>query len=261
MNDRWNAVFLLLPMLMLTSIQHASGNNNFFLPGDAFFPTVITAEDLARLESQQDAVPTFSYESYGGYDGAFCGCAGYYRAKVSGLDAAFAANLKKAYDRIRAFEPRELVERFVDGKKSLVETNGVRVLFYPQSFSFPKFEIGLRYNENWVEETTKFGHPIETIRLCCLVDDKEAVECSWRDATRVDALPASLPEVTLRTTPRTEAPITIEGPIKAIVLNSQPLTDYFHPEPYTVTVHIVDSAGVVTLQYEEGEWKEVQVEE
>ncbi len=185
----------------------ALGNNNFFLPGDAFFPTELTEEDAAKLAADATNPPVFNYSAMGGgYAAAGCGFAGYYRASIPGLDEAFIANLKQAYARVREMEPRELRETSRDGAKTLVETNPVRVLFYPHDFDFPRFKLGLQYNENWVEEVMKFGHPRQAMRLCCLVNHADAVMESWRDATEVAALPISLPEVKLRPAPYIEEP-------------------------------------------------------
>jgi hypothetical protein len=233
-----------------------------FLPGDAFFPTEITAEVLTRLEEGDESPPVFEYSAFGGYEGAFCGYAGYNRARIPQVDEGFVANLRNAYDHIREYEERQLVERNLEGKTVLVETNGVRVLFYPDTFEFPRFEIGLRYNENWVEEAVKFGHSPEAIRLCCLVDDKDAVMLSWRDSTKVEPLLVSLPNVPLRPVPVMEDPVSVNGRIKAIVLNSIPLKEYFRPDQFSyLEVLIVDSMSVRRLEYSDGKWTDVETNE
>jgi hypothetical protein len=239
----------------------AWANNNLFLPGDAFFPTELTAEEVAALHADPDNPPMFKYSNLGGYQGAFCGYAGYGQAKIPSLDAAFIANLKKAHARIRRNEPRRFIEIDRDGTTELVETNPIRVLFYPPDFDFPRFKIGLQYNEDWVAETVKFGHPPKHTRLCCLVEDAEAVMQSWRDSTFVPGLDASLPDVELKPVPQTDDPITINGPVKAIVLGSRdPLTEYFAPEDFSVSLLIVNSNGITEMAYEE-EWKTYEADE
>jgi len=233
----------------------AMANNNFFLPGDAFFPTELTADDLSRLKADADNPYVFKYSNCGGYEMAFCGNAGYNRARIPGLNKAFVANLKKAYFRIRGYEDRQLVEhKDDDGKTTLIETNGMRVLFYPQFFQIPKFKIGLRYNDNWVTEVVKFRHSSRHIRLCCLVNDKDAVMESWRDSTDVAPLDVSLPKINLKQVLRTNAPVTINGRLKAIVLDSRPLTKYFHPEDFVTSVLVVDSTGIIEVAYVDGKW-------
>jgi hypothetical protein len=233
----------------------ALGNNNFFLPGDAFFPTTLTAEQIAGLKADGASPHVFEYSSLGGYDGAFCGYAGYPRAKFPDLDDAFIANLKRVHARLRELEPRQLIERERDGQKHLVETNPMRVLFYPHDFEFPKFELGLQYNENWAEETMKFGHPRHMFRLCCLVEDADAIMESWRDSTDVPGLEATLPDVELRPEwVETIEPVIIRGPLKAIVVTSQPLTEYYRRREWP-TVWIVDSSGIVEKWFEDGKWR------
>jgi len=244
------AVVCLVGMLLCNV---AWSNNNLFLPGDAYFPTELTADDLARLTAEPDSPPLFEYSTLGGYDLAFCGYAGYDRAKIAALDRRLIDNLKQAYARIREGEAGQFVERKLNGTTTLVETNPVRVLFYRQDFAFPEFKLGLRYNENWVNEVVQFGHRRQDIRLCCLVEDTTAVEEEWRDATSVGSLDVSLPDVDKKPVPRTNEPVTINGHVKAFVLNSRPLSDYFAPEDGT-SVLVVDSAGITKLTYEEGEW-------
>ncbi|MEX0641434.1 MAG: hypothetical protein WD468_01970 [Pirellulales bacterium] len=244
--------------ICILSVTISYGNNNLFLPGDAYFPTVLTEEKLSSLKADRERPPIFEYSSFGGYEGAFCGYAGYQRAAVPGLDEAFITNLKTVYSRIRNYEPKQLVEVKRNGKRVLEETNGMRVLFYPNDFKFPKYRIGLRYNEDWVEEVVKFGHSPRHIRLCCLVDDADAVMESWRDSKSVVGLKVTLPQVELKPVPETTDPVIVQNAVKAIVLDSRPLIEYFWPEEHEMpNVHIVDSSSIRELSFEDGSWKEV----
>lgn len=253
-----NTSFILVVLVWIVASINSRiyANNNLFLPGDAFFPTELTADSIAKFATDKGR-HEFVYSSFGGYDGAFCGYAGYNRAKISNLDDGFIANLKSAYEQIREYEPRTLIEEKRDGKTFLRETNGIRVLFYKEAFDFPKFELGLRYNENWVAETVKFGHQPRSIRLCCLLDDKDAIMVSWRDAELVESLDVSIPEIELKPVPETESPITINGKIKAIVFGSTSLVDYFRPED-GVSFLIVDEKGITEMTYDgidDHKWK------
>jgi hypothetical protein len=69
--------FLVALSLCERSTELASANNNLFLPGDAFFPTELTADTLAELDGGGEEPPIFTYSNLGGYEGAFCGYAGY----------------------------------------------------------------------------------------------------------------------------------------------------------------------------------------
>jgi hypothetical protein len=246
--------FCLVGLAAATSACRA--NNNLFLPGDAFFPTVLTKADIDGLQSKKAGERTFAYSSLGGYEGAFCGYAGYANATFASIDDAFARNLASVYQRIREVRPRRLEERTFDGKTQLVETNGIQVLLYPAAFEFPRHALGLRYNENWVAECVKFGHRREHLRLCSLISEPEAVATSWRDADLVQELKVKLPGVKPEPGTSTEAPVLVEGPIKAFVLESHSLKQLFRPEDNEgATVYVVTSTGVTCLVYHAGDWK------
>jgi hypothetical protein len=237
-------------------------NNNLFLPGDAFFPTRLTEEDLGKLKADKDG-PIFEYSSLGGYQAAFCGYAGYERARFAKVDQEFIDNLKRAYRHVRKnYEQKKLLETDANGKKTVEETNGVGVLFYPPDFEFPKYKLGLQYNENWVDEVERFGHRQDQTRLCCLVDTGDAVMQSWRDSTVVAALEAELPDVKLKPVPATTEPVIVHGPVKAFVVDSRPLVRYFDPRRKghgDVSVLSVDSSGITEMTYKDGKWEEDEV--
>lgn len=241
----------------------ARANNNFFLPGDAFFSTRLTEDKLDRLKPDAKDGPVFEYSSLGGYEFAFCGYAGYYRARFAKVDQPFIDNLKRAYRHVRKnYEQKTLLEDEQDGKKTLEETNGVGVLFYPPEFEFPKFQLGLQYNENWVTEVKKFGHGDQQMRLCCLVNTANGVMESWRDSALVAGLKAELPEVELKPVPETREPVIVRAPVKAFVVDSRPLGKYFDPPEEgheDVSVLSVDSKGVTEISYVKGEWKRAEV--
>lgn len=252
----------LLACVLLTCLPSASANNNLFLPGDAFFPTELTLADIESLQVTRAEKRQFKYSSLGGYEGAFCGYAGYRNAIIPGVDDAFIKNLADLYTELRRHGGRELLEVIEeDGSKKLVEMNGLRVLFYPKDFEFPRNQLGLRYNEKWVAEAMKFGHRRASLRMCCLVPDASAVERSWRDATSVPALEVVLPEVELRPVPITREPVVVQGPVQAIVIGSYQLTDLFrygHDE--YLQIHAVDSDGIVEIEHIDGRWERYEPE-
>jgi len=152
--------FLAIVIIAASSVCMA--NNNLFLPGDAFFPTVLTKAGIEALQTAKTGERKFTYSSFGGYEGAFCGYAGYDNAAIPSVDDHFANNLANVYSRIREFQGRQILEVKREGKTELLETNGIRVLFYPPEFEFPRHRLGLRYNEDWVSEAVKFGHKKNT---------------------------------------------------------------------------------------------------
>lgn len=144
------------------------------LPGDAFFPTELTKADVEELQTVKTGDRQFTYSNFrtGGFG---CGFAGYRMAVIRAVDDDFSKNLSTVYSKIRKHENRELIEIETDGKTELVEKNPVRVLFYPSEFSFPRFRLGLRYNENWAAEVVRFGHIKSHVQLGCLVDGRSAI--------------------------------------------------------------------------------------
>lgn len=244
----------ILAALFFIPVSDAVANNNFFLPGDAFFPTQLTAEDLRELQMGEAAGKIFRYSSFGGYEGAFCGYAGYSRAQIAAVDRSFITNLVTVYGEIRQYERKELVEVVEKGKTKQLETNGIRVLFYPQDFDLTKFKLGLQYNEKWVDETMKFGHERQQIRLCELIDDKEAVIESWRDASLVGSFELVLAKVKLDAGPPVEEPVNIKGPVKAVVLQHHTLKEYFNAGQDYRTIYVVSSKEVQQFGWSDYQW-------
>ncbi len=240
---------LFLLVILLCGARVSQANNNLFLPGDAFFPVTLTQADLASLQSASKNKRLFRYSALGGYEMAFCGDAGYRFAMIDAMDDRFVENLRAAYDEIRKRQPRKLVEEKSDGKTRLIETNGIRVLFYRQDFPINEGMLGLRYNENWVEEAIRFGHQRQHLRLCCLVRDEMAVMASWRDATLHAGLEAVRPPK--GASPRT--PIRLTGGIKAIVIGNRRLEEVFRPKGF-VDLYVVTADGSQHLERNEGKW-------
>lgn len=208
---------------------------------------------MDALQKAKTGERRFTYSNFGGYEMAFCGYAGYWNATIPAVDDSFAKNLDVTYRRVRESQPRELNERTVDGKTKLIETNGLRVLFYAADFEFPRHALGLRYNENWVEECVRFGHQREHIRLCPLISDADAVERSWRDGPIVPGLNVK-PHQPLPATE--EEPIVVRGPVKAFVIGDHTLKQLFQPkrDDY-LSIYVVESNRIVVLEHNDGKWQ------
>lgn len=231
-------------------------NNNLFLPGDAFFPTLLTKDEIAKMRKTNSGARTFEYIATDQEGEAMCGYAGYANAIIPSVDDPFAENLDRVYSKLVSIRGRNLIERTENGKTTITENGGIRVLFYPSGFDFQVNRIGLKYNENWVEESKKFGHEKEDISYSSLINKAEAVAISWRDSLDVTGLQAILPEVDLEPTPRLEAPIVVSEPVRAYVLGFGSLDKFFAPgEDDFLTLYIVDSKGVEEWNHQFGEWK------
>lgn len=50
---------VLSALILWCHSQLVLANNNLFLPGDAFFPTVLTGSDVAKLKANPRDPPTF----------------------------------------------------------------------------------------------------------------------------------------------------------------------------------------------------------
>jgi hypothetical protein len=226
-------------------------NNNLFLPGDAFFPTELSEVDLKRISTEPAGKRLFTYSSYDTYPMAFCGNAGYQLVILENVDDAFVKNLKATYEEIHRAMPRKFVEEKQDGKTRLVESNPIRVLFCSASFQFPKHSLGLRYNENWVEEAVSFGHKRDHLRLCCMINHPDALERSWRDAKTV----SPLGEIVAggKNTPADSA--IVRGPLRAVVIGEHVPADYFGSGDAN-WLYVVDSSGSKELRRYDGEWRQ-----
>lgn len=243
--------------LFLTSIAHA--NNNLFLPGDAFFPTILSKQSLEQLLDAPDKQHRFTYANWA-YEGALCGYAGYGVAAAK-LDRAVLDNLELAYDFMRQSEPRLLEESIEDSDIKLIEVNPIKLLIYAADFEFPKRALGLRYNENWVDEAVTFGHRRSHLRLCRLVEDLAAVELAWRDSSVVAAWPSQLPKVEPTSRGVRREPVILNGPFKIYLIGSESLTDIFKRKERYNTVLCVDSQGVTVFSCFERKWRSQALEE
>ena len=245
-------------MIVVLGVLHSYANNNLFLPGDAFFPTLLTKDGIAKMRASKSGDRIFEYVATDEEGGAMCGYAGYANANIPAMDDAFAKNLEQVYLKITGLRGRNLVERTENGKTTLTEKGGMRVLFYPSTFDFQQHRIGLKYNENWVAETKKFGHEKEHIIYGSLIDRADAVAISWRDASDVKGLEVKLPDVALEPTPRLEIPVVITEPVRAYILGFGPLEKFFDPDDAHLTLYIVDSNGVEEWYHQSGEWQQTE---
>ena len=231
-------------------------NNNLFLPGDAFFPTEMTKEDVDVFSTSSQDSRSITYVAIDRRGGAFCGWAGFQNAIVKSADDQFAANLKTAYDRLRTIHPRRLLEKRTKDGFEMVETNPMRVLFYPKSFDFREYDLGVTYNENWMDEIERFGHEREHMIYSSLVNHAEAVAHSWRDGPRVPPLPAVAPKFKLGE--KVVVPIEVNCELQAIVLANGSLDDFFDSDGETpLTLYAVTSEGLEVWSYREWEWHQV----
>ena len=263
-----NKSLILSCLFFLVSLNtYVQANNNRFLPGDCFFPTTLDQSSIKTLVASDVKDARFTYSRIGGYTPAFCGNFGYQHAKFENLDQKFIENLNEAYSRYRKQCPIEWKKQLsADGTKEVkVEGNPMRVLFYQDSFEFPKHSLFLRYNENWVDDLAAFGHGKDfPSRLCCLIEKPEAIVESWRLSKSIPALKSKLPELNPENRRKPQGPALIQGKIKAYILLEGSLVDYYRPyksKTEGLKLLVVDSAGIKELTFHrKGGWKEEKPE-
>ncbi len=238
--------------VLFCAARGSYGSNNYFLPGDAFFHATLTQESVEALTKQKmPRVVDYSFQDT--FEGAFCGYAGYSRARVPAMNDKFVANLKWTYDHIRETDGRELRESRTSDGIELYETNGLHMFLVRDDFdlSDSRLQLGLKYNENWIAETKKFvGHA----RLCCFVDTAEAVEACWVNGPRFPGLEVKLPAAKPETGQPIDEPIEIQGKVKAIVMQAGPLKPYFQRDE-DCFIYVVSEKEVVKYYAEEYQWK------
>lgn len=241
-------------LFVLATASAILANNNLFLPGDSYFPTVLTQQDIATLRDKPESDRTFEYSSFDAYPMAFCGDAGFPHVRFSSVDDRFIANLQAVYENIREWQPRELREERENGTKKLVETNGIRVLFYRSDFPFPGGQLGLRYNENWASEAVRFGHQRAHLRLCSLIPHPDAIAISWRDASVYPGLILDPSDAVRDRIQHRGKPVTVTDDVKAFVIATYDLQDFFRPADRFLRLYVVDANGFKELHLNDGQW-------
>ena len=155
-----NILFGVIIAAILQLPTAAQANNNFFLPGDAFFHTVLTESLLQDIEKSKS--PVFRYVRPNHLDTFLCGFAGFNMLQVKEMSPAIKKNLQALYRELREDYPLqiELVQetRWVrgsieDGDKEIKtgkilrrELNGFSMFFYNAGFDANRYRIGLKYN-------------------------------------------------------------------------------------------------------------------
>ncbi len=214
----------------------------------------MTKDQLIQFVDAKSSQRRVSYAAIDKNGGALCGWAGFENANINSVDDKFAANLRKAYDRLRERQPRLLREMKVDMKIELVETNRMRVLFYPIAFDFQKYDLGVTYNEDWIDEIQRFGHRREDIKYSSLVNKSEAVAHSWRDCKQVPPLPSKIPKIVVGE--EMQEPVEINCELQAIILVNGTLDDFFESDgDKYLWLFVVTSNGIEEWNYHEWKWQ------
>lgn len=249
------------------------GHNTYFLPGDAFFHTVLT-EDVVDSRLQMDN-PSFAYSRPDPFVGAACGDAGYYVLEFVNMPKAFKENLQRAYLELSKLKPKkdetknesQDIEKAAGSgdadidKETAQYLNGFSLFFYNASFDFRKYRLCVKYNERWVKETAAFGHGENHVQLDSFVDSFSAFSDEWRDSAAVEPLNATCPAL-----PNDDADgatdwrtVRVESGIRAIVLPVKEFDRYGAPDgadtagaPWFLDV---TESGIKRFVHKNGNWR------
>jgi hypothetical protein len=58
---------------LISGVAACIANNNLFLPGDAFFQTLLTKDEIAKMRKKNSAARTFEYIATDQEGEAMCG--------------------------------------------------------------------------------------------------------------------------------------------------------------------------------------------
>ncbi|MEC7565341.1 MAG: hypothetical protein VX738_06620 [Planctomycetota bacterium] len=211
----------------------ARANNNYFLPGDSFFHTVLTESMLQEIEKSKS--PVFRYVRPDHLDTFLCGFAGFDKLQVKDMSPAIKKNLQGLYRDLREDYPLqiELVEEIRrvpgdaigDGDKEIKtgkilrrELNGFSMFFYNAGFDANRYRIALRYNETWVEDVVSFGHQREHIQFEFFIREEKAILSDWRDASLVKPLDVIGPAIEVRRSRDALPPVTLTSKMRVFIL-------------------------------------------
>ena len=244
-----------------------SANNNYFLPGDSFFHTVLTEAVLVEMEKSKS--PVFRYNRPDHLNSFFCGSAGFEQLQVKEMSPAIKKNLQSLYRHLRGTYPLRVelvpetkhVRDASGGFDNLVKTgkilrrelNGFSMFFYNADFDANRYRLGLKYNENWLEEVVAFGHSREHAQFEFFVREEEAILSDWRDCRPVKPLDVISPPIKKRRSTNPLPSITLKSKVRIFVL---PEADFSAAFDRSGFVYEITEAGVqIYGQGRGGKWK------
>lgn len=168
--------------------------NPEFMPGDAFFHSILTKQSLSSFGDERIAIEY----SYPGHTATFCGYAGFNKLAITGNTAPLADRIKQVYNALRISFPREVS---IDADGEQTELNGFHLFVYPKEFEWSQsLVVGVKYNEEWKSlpdegldsKSREWGPPITHVgRYTSFLHAAEAVVHDWRYGPEVPGLPVT----------------------------------------------------------------------
>ncbi|QDU06678.1 hypothetical protein [Gimesia aquarii] len=256
--------FLVIVIISFIHCEWASAADNYsfpasyYLPGDAFFHTVITEKTLKKLEENPDYA--FEYNrSHWNYT-----FPGYYSLSLGKQNRKLAKQIKKAYEevrysmrllrlKVRGKSPNSISGKSSEEKTEFVEINGPDLFFYNEDYDWKKMQFAIKYNEHWHQELMKFGYPNGD--YAPFVKTPEAIIQSWRFSTVVPPLSVQLPDVPIIKHRAVDAPMIAKGRLRAIMLPDNKYKRYYKRKNYLHLIEITNE-GYFTYHASEGEWRQ-----
>ena len=246
----------------------ARANNNYFLPGDSFFHTVLTEAVLTEIEKSKS--PVFRYDRPDHLDSYFCGYAGFEQLQVKEMSPAIKKHLRALYQHLRGAHPLQIelvpetkwVRQKGEGEGDIEvktgkilrrELNGFSMFFYNADFDANRYRLGLKYNENWLEEVVAFGHSREHAQFEFFVREEKAILTDWRDCRSVKPLEVISPPIKARRSSNPLPPITLKSKVRIFVLPDGKFNSAFNRSEF---IYEVTEAGVqIYGPGSAGKWK------
>ena len=242
--------------------------NQYFMPGDAFFYSVLSESILDEMDQSEN--PVFKYHRPDFLPFMLCGYAGFGKLQYNNMPPPMKRNLRQAYKEMREFTPKqiEITQEYatqksdggeVDvptGRELHTEINGFPIFFYNRSFDRKRFQLALKYNEQWADQFAAFGHKRDTAILETFVPIPEAIAKDWRDGALVPALQAKVPS---SSTKNIYEPIQVESDVAAIVVSSNNFKKLYEGAQSgfgdLFTVYLITADEISTMEFKDGYWQ------
>ena len=249
---------LLAACLLLSLAASSQANNNFYIPGDAFFYFEVDQSEWQEFKSGKKSI--WKYDRPDTLPQMFCGYAGYLNLDMSDLPDGYRKRLVDAIARMKSRYPTKIVEQEVPNgfggppQKKQQETNQIPVFVYNQNFDFANYRIGLKYNESWPATATLFGHTQKHFQFDFFVNTPKAITESWRMGSKVDSLHVALPQATKGAV---DTPISF-APDDLVVLVAPPVpvaSLCFPARETKLECIVVSKQASQTLILDQGRWK------
>ena len=243
---------LLAISILLVTVSPSFANNNYFIPGDAFFYFEIEQSEWEDFKTGK--LSTLDYDRPDDLPFMLCGYAGYQKLDIAKLPKEYRARLVRAVETMKEKYPTKIMEidhgepKFFGSPSGIEkkEINKIRIFVYNQAFDFAKFRVGLKYNESWPESAIALGHQKNHFQFDFFISTPKGITESWRRGSDVKPLDVKLPplEKGFVKTPMKFNP----DKIKFLVAPPKSLESLcFPPRDSALECIVVSSNGVQTL--------------